>query len=630
MKAQVPSTATHPPFLSSIGRPGLSYLTIVLFWTAIIGALGGWHYLAASEAFIEHARTAARYSLEKDLTYRRWASTHGPLYLPATEQNPPNELLRHLPERDITTPSGVLLTLLHPNEMIRQVHHLPSSDVTIIGNMTSLDPLRPEGIPDDWELKALNRLQQGATEWSELTHQEQRSYLRLMQPLHVERECLGCHTSQNYQVGSLLGGISVSIPWRPYRDALHQTVPSLAFGYSGVWLVGLAFIYRHRQRLLCYLAAQQQAKDELRQSRGHFQAIFNGVNDVIFLHDYDSGEILDINDRFTDIYGYSKEEAARIQLADLSSGIPPYTPDVAAQRFDQARQGQVATFDWHARHRDGSLFWAEVTIRKADVHGRLMLLATVRNIEERKKSEDLLARQARDLKRRNREMESFNYTISHDLKTPLVTIETFLGFLQKDLKDQDLPAIDKDVDYIRSAATRMAEMLDNLLQMAKVGQVADVPERITFNELLAEVLTLLAGKLSDDSVHIDLSDKDLILYADRARLIEIWQNLIDNAIKYRGEQPRTIIEVGVQQVKDETLFYVRDNGMGIDPQYRDRVFGLFDQLDKDSPGSGLGLALIKRIVEIYGGRIWVESQGRGMGSCFYFTLPKAIYQEGRA
>lgn len=624
MTAQTPSSAPSLLCFSSIGRPGLSCIVVLLFWTSILSGLGIWHYTAANRAFTEHARTAARYSLQKDMTYRTWASTHGRVYVPATKENPPSDFLEYTPERDVLTPSGMLLTLLHPNEMIRQVHELPNPDVTIISHLTSLDPLRPEGVPDAWEKEALIQFQQGVSEWSALTTKDDRPYLRLMQPLLVEKSCLGCHTTQNYEVGDLLGGISVSIPWLPYREALHQTIPALAFGYSGVWFLGLVFLYRHRQRLVAYLTAQQQVQDQLKESREHFQAIFNGVNDVIFLHDYATGEIIDINDRFTAVYGYSREEARRIGLQGLNTGTSSYTLADATHYFEQARLGETPTFEWRARHRDGSLFWTEVTIRKANIHGKPMLLATVRNIDERKQSEDLLAQQSQDIKQRNMEMERFNYTVSHDLKTPLVTIETFLGFLQADLKNQDAPAIDKDIGYIRSATGRMAELLDSLLRIAKVGHISDTPEKMTFNELLADVMTLVAGNVSTDDIHIDLSDNDLLLFGDRVRLIEIWQNLIDNAIKYRGEQSQTIIEVGLEQQNGETVFFVRDNGMGIDPNYREKIFGMFDQLDKNSSGSGLGLALVKRVVEIYGGHIWVESQGPGTGSCFYFTLPDAL------
>ena len=116
----------------------------------------------------------------------------------------------------------------------------------------------------------------------------------------------------------------------------------------------------------------------------------------------------------------------------------------------------------------------------------------------------------------------------------------------------------------------------------------------------------------------------MFLFGDLPRLVEIWQNLVENAVKYMGSQVKPSIKLGLEQVAGETVFFVRDNGIGIDTRYHENIFGLFNKLDSASEGSGLGLALVKRIVELYGGRIWVESQGSGQGSCFRFTLPGAL------
>jgi signal transduction histidine kinase len=123
-----------------------------------------------------------------------------------------------------------------------------------------------------------------------------------------------------------------------------------------------------------------------------------------------------------------------------------------------------------------------------------------------------------------------------------------------------------------------------------------------------------------------MPDIDQMMFGDRSRLCQTWQNLIENAIKYscNGYSPR--IELGVQEDNGKTVFFVKDNGIGIDPKYHDKIFGLFEKLDIKSPGAGLGLSMVKRIVEKCGGRIWVESEGIGSGSCFFFTLPQVVVQ----
>jgi signal transduction histidine kinase len=226
-----------------------------------------------------------------------------------------------------------------------------------------------------------------------------------------------------------------------------------------------------------------------------------------------------------------------------------------------------------------------------------------------------------ELQRRTAEMERFTYTVSHDLKSPLVTITAFLGYLEKDIVNNDADRIRKDLGYMRHAADRMGKLLAELLELSRVGLVAVNPAQVCFQDVAQEAIALVAGRISERSIAVTVSDKRIMLLGDRPRLVEIWQNLVENAVKYMGDQPEPRIEIGVEQQGKETVFFVRDNGMGIDMRYRENIFGLFNKLDANSEGTGLGLALVRRIVEIHGGRIWVESDGAGRGSCFRFTLP---------
>jgi signal transduction histidine kinase len=141
--------------------------------------------------------------------------------------------------------------------------------------------------------------------------------------------------------------------------------------------------------------------------------------------------------------------------------------------------------------------------------------------------------------------------------------------------------------------------------------------------MISDVLELLHGRIQAGNIRVTVQENLPTIYADRSRLFEVFQNLIDNSCKFMGSQPNPCIEIGQEQTglgKDLKLF-VRDNGMGIDPQFRERIFGLFDKLDPRTDGTGIGLALVKRIIEFHGGRIWVESEP-GKGATFYFTLPQ--------
>lgn len=229
-----------------------------------------------------------------------------------------------------------------------------------------------------------------------------------------------------------------------------------------------------------------------------------------------------------------------------------------------------------------------------------------------------------ELQHKNGEMEHFLYTVSHDLRSPVITVKSFLALLAQDIAAGDEAQIAADIGYISGATDKMEQQLDALLQLSRVGREDSPPETLSLRRLIDDTMALLAGPLQQQQIAVRIAVTTRSLHGDPLRLGQIWQNLIENAIKYMGDQPLPQIEVGEEQQGDETVFYVRDNGVGIAPEHGERIFHLFAQLDPGKPGSGLGLALVKKIVERNGGRIWVESAGSGQGSCFFFTLPQAL------
>jgi len=238
-------------------------------------------------------------------------------------------------------------------------------------------------------------------------------------------------------------------------------------------------------------------------------------------------------------------------------------------------------------------------------------------ITERKQAQE-------DLNRKNTEVERFLYAVSHDLRSPLVTVKTFLGYLKQDMSSVKSERVVEDFEYIEAAANRMVVLLDELLKISRIGRMTNIPETLYFSELVTEALGAVAGQLAMKNVEVHRDDIDRRLSGDRSRLLQLWQNLLDNAVKYCGDQATPLITIGMHTHLGETVFYVRDNGIGISPENHERVFGIFEQLDRNAGGFGMGLAMVQRIVELYGGKIWVESDGNHQGSCFRFTLPKAL------
>ena len=241
-------------------------------------------------------------------------------------------------------------------------------------------------------------------------------------------------------------------------------------------------------------------------------------------------------------------------------------------------------------------------------------------IAERELVEAELEKLVAQLESQNAELERFAYTVSHDLRSPLITITGYVGMLCQDLTEGNSDAATDDLAGISNAASQMDRLLRDLLELSRIGRFVNPAEDVPLEELAREAFELVKGQARQSGTRIEISPDLPAVFCDRLRLLEVLQNLIDNALKYMGDEPQPRIDIGVRRDVNETVYYVRDNGIGIAPCYHERVFGLFDQLDQKATGSGIGLALVKRIVELHGGRIWIESEGEGHGSTFCFTL----------
>ena len=228
----------------------------------------------------------------------------------------------------------------------------------------------------------------------------------------------------------------------------------------------------------------------------------------------------------------------------------------------------------------------------------------------------------KELSAQNAELEQFTYTVSHDLKSPLVTIRGFLGYLRQDAESGDMIRFEKDMHRVANAVDKMQALLNDLLELSRIGRIINTPEKISFGQIVAEAIELLNGPLEKNNIKMVVQGNFPDILGDHARLVEVMQNLINNAAKFMGSQLRPTIEIGIDgnDADGKTIFFVRDNGIGIASQYHDRIFGLFNRLDPAVEGTGIGLTLVKRIIEIHTGRIWVKSQP-GEGTTFYFTLP---------
>ena len=231
-------------------------------------------------------------------------------------------------------------------------------------------------------------------------------------------------------------------------------------------------------------------------------------------------------------------------------------------------------------------------------------------------------RQKTRIERQNEELQAFAYAVSHDLKSPLVTLRGFLGLIERDLENGRRERVLDHFDQIKKATDRMRELLDGVLSISRTGQLELDLAPLEPSEVAREVVELLGATITAECAVIEIADDLPTVSADRGQLVELLQNLVENAIKFRRPEATPRVWIGCERGDARPpVFFVRDNGVGIAPKDLPGVFGLFRRLDATVSGSGLGLALARRIVDRHGGRIWAESDGPGQGATFRFTLP---------
>ena len=228
-----------------------------------------------------------------------------------------------------------------------------------------------------------------------------------------------------------------------------------------------------------------------------------------------------------------------------------------------------------------------------------------------------------ELEKQNIELERFAYTVSHDLKAPLVTIKGFLGFLGKDIRANNLDRVEVDIKKINHAADTMDVLLNDLLELSRIGRVMGTPVTCNLSDIAKQAAEMVETKADELGVEIVIDDMPEV-NGDETRLVEVYQNLIENAIKFMGEQKSPRVHIGSVEKDGMICCFVRDNGVGIAAEYHHQIFGLFERLNVDVDGTGVGLSLVKRIIEVHDGGIWVESEGLGHGSTISFTLPKSL------
>jgi len=225
------------------------------------------------------------------------------------------------------------------------------------------------------------------------------------------------------------------------------------------------------------------------------------------------------------------------------------------------------------------------------------------------------------LRQTNDELEQFTYSVSHDLRSPLITIKEYILVIEADMADGSYDSIATDLGYMRKVADRMENQLQGLLALSRITSDKIITEQVPLQQVLEEVAQLLGGPIQAKKISLVIHQNFPVITGSKIRLIQAFQNLIENAIKFMGQQKQPLIEVGHAVMQGQPTYFIKDNGLGIEQTNHEVIFNLFHKLSHTGGGTGIGLALVKKIVEMHKGKIWVHSEGNNAGTTFLFTLP---------
>lgn len=905
-------------------------LILVVAWTVIVVLGAAVHLRQVHRDMLELVRIQAVDSFDKDLVHRRWAAGYGGVYVPVTEETPPNPHLAHVEGRDLVTTSGLELTLVNPAYITRMVHELGQEQYGHRGHITSLNPLRPENSPDLWEAGALRAFEDGETEVVEVAKIGGEEYMRLMRPMMTKERCLKCHAHQGYKVGEIRGGISVSVPMAPIWSIMKVQLGAVTMAYGFVWLLGLGGIGLGASRIRWHIHRRDRTEEALHEKEEFQQSIFRvapiGIGVVV------DRVMQRVNNRMCEMTGYSEEELtgqnARIVYPtdedfefvgrekyhqiqehgtgsvetrfkrkdgriidvflssipldpdDLSKGVTFTALDITERKeagqaledkeryyrtmlhslqedlmvidrdyrivdvnnsllistghkreeilgrtcYDVMHRSDVPCHEleghecrlqdvfesgeaFNCRHlhvaADGSpvhvdillspmkdaegnvthvveagrdisgivagqverewllqetgvrakelrcMFSVAESIRtretleqvfedvvqlipggwlypkiarvrlrvnehefvsepfedtqwkqsaaitvygealgsievfhlekrpqmdegqflneeRALLHGIAQALGAAiehyqaeeelgehrRNLEDlvQERTTQLNARVAeaeelnsamvnvmgdlrtmnleletvsRELKASNQELDSFSYSVSHDLRAPVRHIAGFVDLLKESSTDQLSSAGRRHLDIIAESATRMGHLIDDLLAFSRAGRVDLRKAGVGLQEFVKEVVEEVGAQAKDRDISWEIEALPEV-HADRATLRQVLVNLLGNAVKYTRDRENAHIKIGTTSGEGgETVVFVRDNGVGFDMKYVDKLFGVFQRLHstEEFEGTGVGLANVRRIIHRHGGKTWAEGKV-GEGATFFFSLPR--------
>lgn len=368
------------------------------------------------------------------------------------------------------------------------------------------------------------------------------------------------------------------------------------------------------------ITQQKQTEAALRESEQRYRDLFHKHNAVMLLIDPSSGDIVDANQAACAYYGYGLEEITELKITDLNS-LPD---DLVKMEMEKAESAQQEYFNFHHRLSDGRVRHVEVFSGPIEIEGRELLYSIVHDVTERRTAEEAieglnarLVEKAEQLSEANRELEAFNYSVAHDLRTPLTVISGYLELTREGCEN------DECQQYLQAAhegILKIEQIIKGLLEFARISREEPKTQKIDLGAMTQEILYELKATEPERRVNLRITEEEIV-DGDPSLMRVVLTNLLGNAWKYTRMREQQEIEFGVTEQEGKKTFFVRDNGVGFDMKEAKKLFIPFQRLQSSAEfqGHGIGLATVARIIKRHGGKIWAEGEP-GKGAIFYFTL----------
>ncbi len=627
---------THPLAVPAI---------VVLIWTALIGVSLFINHERGVEESMHMAQVAARANINKDISFRKWANSHGGVYVPPTQRTPPNPYLS-VPERDIVTTSGEKLTLMNPAYMLRQMQQEFGNEYGIRSRITSLKPLNPLNAPDDWEATALQSFEQGAKEAMAVRDIDGEPYLRLMLAFPTEEGCLKCHAHQGYKVGDIRGGIGTAVAMNRFFEQQAESVRELRISHGLIWLIGFIGVSGYFWRGNRLEQERQLSALALENSERQLRFVLQGSALGYWDWDIATGKV-DRNEQWAEMLGYTHGEIQRTpkQWTDF---IHPDDRARAWSSINAVLEGrsQIHRIEYRMLHKDGSVRWIldQASVMQRDTDGKpLRMCGTHTDITARKQNEleleryrhhlqELIEEQTQELRIAKEGAETANIAksaflanMSHEIRTPLNAITGMSHLLRR---SGLTPQQTDKLDSIEAAGNHLLEIINAVLDLSKIEAGKFVLENapVHVESMLGNISSMLSQKANEKGIAFNTETVAIPhnLRGDATRLQQALLNYAANALKFT-ETGRITLRAKVAAQTDATAtlrFEVEDTGIGIAPAILPKLFAAFEQADSSTTrkygGTGLGLAITRKLAELMGGTAGVTST-EGQGSIFWFT-----------